>query len=86
MIDNKFKTNTLQAEELQESKRKEEEEAAMRKFAKKAVKLNNVSSYCWRLIGVCKDYYLKRQFNPRVMRAEKDEFNFASIGDKYRAC
>jgi hypothetical protein len=33
---------------------------------------------------VCKEY-LKRQFNARLMRAEKDEFNYPSIGDKCRA-
>ncbi len=35
-------------------------------------------------VGVCKDY-LKRQYNARLMRAEKNEFNYPSIGDEYRA-
>jgi hypothetical protein len=99
VLDHKFQTNTLRAEELRKSKRKEEEEAAMRKIAKKAVKFNNAleetlaptvgnllahMKAMGKAVGVCKDY-LKRQFNARLMRAEKDEFNYASIGDKYRA-
>ena len=40
MLDHKFQTNILRAQELRESKRKEEEEAAMRKIANKAVRFN----------------------------------------------
>ena len=99
MLDDKFKTNTMRAEELRETKRKEEEEAALRKIAKKGVKFNNAleetlaptvgdllahMQAMGHAVGVCKDY-LKRQFNARLMRAEKDECNYSSIGDKYRA-
>jgi hypothetical protein len=99
MLDEKFKTNTLRAEELRETKRKEEEEAAMRKITKKAVKFNNALeetlaatvgdlmahlTAMGNAVGVCKEY-LKRQLNARLLRAEKDEFNYPSIGDKYRA-
>ncbi len=34
-------------------------------------------------VGVSKDY-LKRQYNGRLLRAEKDEFTYPSIGQKYR--
>ena len=71
----------------------------MRKITKKAVKFNNAleetlapsvkdllahMKAMGNAVGVCKEY-LKRQFNARLVRAEKDEFYYASIGDKYRA-
>jgi hypothetical protein len=70
-LDQKFETNTLRAEELRESKRKQEEEAAMRKIAKKGVKFNNAleeplaptigdllaqMKAMGNAVGVCKEY------------------------------
>jgi hypothetical protein len=98
-LDHIFENNTQRAEERRECKRKEEEAAAMRKIAKKGVKFNKAleeplaptigallaqMEAMGNAVGVCKDY-LKRQYNARLMRAEKDEFNYPSIGDKYRA-
>jgi hypothetical protein len=98
-LDQKFETNTQRAQDRRESKRKEEKAAALRKITKKSVKFNNAleeplaptigellaqMSVMGNTVGVCKDY-LKRQYNARLMRAEKDEFNYPTIGDKYRA-
>ena len=98
-LDQKFVMNTQRAHDRREVKRKEEEEAALRKITKKSVKFNNAleeplattigdllaqMSAMGNAVGVCKEY-LKRQFNARQMRAEKNEFNYPSISDKYRA-
>jgi hypothetical protein len=98
-LDSIFETNTQRAEARRDRKRKEDEEAAMRKIAKKANKFNNAleeplaasigdllahMKAMGNAVGVSKDY-LKRQFNARLMRAEHDEFDYPSIGDTYRA-
>ena len=97
-LDNIFVTNTARAAARRETKRLEEEEAATRKIAKKAVKFNNaleeplaatVGDMLAHLkamgnaVGVSKDY-LKRQLNARLMRAENDGYTYPSIGAKYR--
>jgi hypothetical protein len=97
-LDEIFKANSLRAGARRELQRVEEEEAATRKIAKKAVKFNNaleeplaakmgeMLAHLKEMgngVGVSKDY-LKRQFNARLMRAENDEFDYPSIGDKYR--
>ncbi len=98
-LDEKFETNTQRAQDRRELKWKEDEAAALRKITKKSVKFNNAleeplaptidalqteMSAMGNAVGVCKDY-LKRQYNARLMRAEKDEFYYPSISDKYRA-
>jgi hypothetical protein len=98
-LDQKFVMNTQRAQDRREVKRKEEEAAALRKITQKSVKFNNAleeplattigdllahMSAMGNAVGVCKEY-LKRQFNARLMRSEKDEFNYPSISDKYRA-
>ncbi len=97
-LDAIFATNTARADARRETKRKEEEEAATRKVAKKAVKFNNalkeplaptvgdVLAHLKALgngVGVSKDY-LKRQLHARLMRADNDGFTYPSIGGKYR--
>jgi hypothetical protein len=98
-LDSIFEENTLLVATRRDLKRKEEEAAAMRKIAKKAVSFNNaleepLASSIGDLlahlkamgnaVGVSKQY-LKRQYNARIMRAENDDFSYPSIGDKYRA-
>jgi beta-phosphoglucomutase-like phosphatase (HAD superfamily) len=97
-LDAVFATNSQRADARRETKRVEEEEQAKRKIANKAIKFNTaleeplaptVGALLAHMkamdnaVGVCKDY-LKRQFNGRLLRAEKDEFTYPSIGPKYR--
>jgi hypothetical protein len=97
-LDAVFVTNSQRANDRRATKRVEEEEEAARKLTSKGVKFNNaleeplaptVGDLLAQLtamgnaVGISKDY-LKRQFNGRVMRAEKDAFTYPSIGDKYR--
>ncbi len=85
-LDAIFATNTARADACRETKRKEEEEAATQKIAKKAVKFNNaleeplaptVGDTLAHLkalgngVGVSKDY-LKRQLHARLMWADND--------------
>jgi hypothetical protein len=98
-LDSIFEENSRRAATRRDLKRMEEEAAAMRKSAKKAVSFNNaleepLASSIGDLlahlkamgnaVGVSKQY-LKRQYNARIMRAENDDFSYPSIGDKYRA-
>jgi hypothetical protein len=98
-LDAIFLTNSARADARRETKRKEEEEAEMRKIHKKGVKFNKFMeeplaatigdlvahmNAMDNAIGVSKEY-LKRQFNARLMRAENDDFNYPSIGDHFRA-
>ncbi len=96
-LDAVFVTNLQRANDRRGKKRIEEEEEAARKLASKGVKFNNAleealastigdllahMAAMGNAVGISKDY-LKRQFNGRVMRAEKDAFTYPSIGDKY---
>jgi hypothetical protein len=98
-LDAVYATNTHRADTRRDKKRIEEEEEATRKIANKAMKFNTameeplaqtVGSLLAHLqamgnaVGVSKDY-LKRQYNGRLLRAEKDEFTYPSIGQKYRS-
>ena len=97
-LDAVFVTNSQRANDRRATKRLEEEEEAGRKLASKGVKFNNALeeplastigdllaqlASMGNAVGISKGY-LKRQFNGRVMRAEKDAFTYPSIGDKYR--
>ena len=97
-LDAVFFTNSKRADARREKKRLEEEEEATRKITNKGIKVNaaleeplapTVGSLLAHMtamdkaVGVCKEY-LKRQFNGRLLRAEKDEFTYPSIGLKYR--
>jgi hypothetical protein len=97
-LDAVFFTNSQRADAWRERQRLEEEEEATRKIANKGIKFNaaleeplaqTVGAFLAHMtaignaVRVCKDY-LKRQFNSRLLRAEKDEFTYSSIGLKYR--
>jgi hypothetical protein len=97
-LDAVFVTNLLRVADRRATKRLEEEEEAFRKIAKKGVKFNNalkeplaqtVGEFLAHMkamgnaVGLSKDY-LKRQFNGRLMRADKDAYAYPSIGVKFR--
>jgi AraC-like DNA-binding protein len=98
-LDSVFVTNLQRAADRRATKRIEEEEEAFRKIAKKGVQFNNaleeplaqtvgellahIMEAMGNAVGVSREY-LKRQFNGRLMRAEKDAFAYPSIGIKFR--
>ncbi len=97
-LDAVFVTNLQRAADRRATKRLEEEEEAFRKIAKKGVKFNNAleeplaqtvgellahMQAMGNAVGVSREY-LKRQFNGRLMRVEKDIYAYPPIGIKFR--
>jgi hypothetical protein len=98
-LDAVYATNSQRVDTRRDKKRNEEEEEATRKIANKAMKFNTameeplaqtVGSLLAHMkamgnaVEVSKDY-LKRRYNGRLLRAEKDEFTYPSNGPKYRS-
>ena len=97
-LDAIFVTNSERADVRRETKRLQEEEEATRKIAKRGIKFNNAleeplastpgdlianMKAMGNAVGISKDY-LKRQFNGRLMRAEKDSFNYPLVKNTER--